>query len=277
MSSAPDWGIGEYEMFAPALVPAAEHLLRVAAPHSGERAIDLGCGSGNVTLPLAAAGPVVTAVDPSLRLLGVASDKLRTAGYDVHPVQAGAESLPLPDGDADLIVSNFGLIFCTEPEAAFAELARVLAPGGRLLYTAWLPSGAIGEIAKRMRAATTDPAISSPRAAFVGAPAGDGPPPVLWHDPATFAHLVPGGADAITLHDGEAVFTAGSADEWFGQMERHHPMWIAAQQAIEPATWASIRAEGLEILAAETAPGGGIAIRSPYVVVEIHPASELPG
>ncbi len=271
MSSAPDWGIGEYEIFAPSLVPAAEHLLRLAAPHSGERAIDLGCGNGNVTVPLAQAGPAVTAVDPSLRLLGLATEAVRRAGHDVRPVQAGAEALPLPDGDADLIVSNFGLIFCPEPEAAFAELARVLAPGGRLLYTAWLPEGAIGEIAKRMRAATTDPAISSPRAAFVGAPAGDGPPPVLWHDPATFAHLVPGGADAISAHEGEALFPAGSPDEWFTQMERHHPMWLAAQQAIDPATWAELRQQGLEILAREAVPSGGIAIRSPYVVVEIHP------
>lgn len=270
MSSAPDWGTGQYEIFAPALVPAAEHLLQLAAPVPGERAIDLGCGSGNVTLPLCAAGAMVTAVDPSLRLLGVATEKARMADYDVRGVLAGAELLPLPDGDADLIVSNFGLIFCTDPEAAFAELARVLAPGGRLLYTAWLPSGPISDIAHLLRAAASPPG-AAPRASFVAraltAPSGT----PLWHDPATFAQLVPGGEAAISTHDGAASFPAGSADEWFTEMERHHPMWLAAQQAIEPARWAELRKEGMEILTAASPDGEPFSIRSPYVVIEIHP------
>lgn len=269
MSSAPDWGIGEYEKFAPSLVAAAEQLLHLASPVPGERAIDLGCGTGNATLPLCASGATVTAIDPSLRLLGVATERAKVAGYDVAAVNAGAESIPLPAGDADLIVSNFGLIFCPEPEAAFRELARVLTTTGRLLYTAWLPIGPIAEIAKRLRAASTDPRNPS-KSAFVSEP-GPNAPAVLWHDPATFAHLVPGGADAITVHEGEAIFAAESAEQWFTEMETHHPMWLTAREVIGAEAWAPIRAKGLEILASSLADDGTLAIRSPYVVIEIHP------
>lgn len=267
MSSAPDWGIGAYEVFAPSLGAAAEHLVGIAAPRPGERAVDLGCGTGNATLPLLNAGAAVTAVDPSLRLLGLAAEQAAAADHQLATVVAGAESLPLPDGDADLIVSNFGLIFCPDAPAAFAETMRVLAPGGRLLYTAWLPAGAIADVATLMREATgtkTQPSMPPVARDIEG-------PSVLWHDPATFANLVPGGSHAITLHHAEATFVADSGEAWFTEQETHHPMWLLAQQALPPTTWNSIHQQAVQILDAASPEGEPFAIRSPYVVVEIRP------
>ncbi len=269
MSSAPDWGIGAYEVFAPTLAPSAEHLVQLAAPQPGERAIDLGCGHGNATLPLLASGAHVTAVDPSLRLLGIASARAHDAGHQLAAVVAGAESLPLPDGDADLIVSNFGMIFCHDAPAAFSETARVLAPGGRLLYSAWLPSGPIADVAGRMREAanvTTQPAMP-PVARLADADASQ----VLWHDPDTFAGLVPGGAAAISLHAAQARFAADSAEDWFTVQETHHPMWLTAQRSIEPHDWATVRADAIAILDAAAPAGEPFAIVSDYAVVEIRP------
>ncbi|MBJ7471601.1 MAG: methyltransferase domain-containing protein [Solirubrobacteraceae bacterium] len=267
MSSAPDWGIGAYEVFAPSLSAAAEHLVELAAPRPGERAVDLGCGTGNATLPLLQAGATVTAVDPSLRLLGLAAARAAAADHQLASVVAGAESLPLPDGDADLIVSNFGMIFCPDAPAAFAETTRVLAPNGRLLYTAWLPTGAIADVATVMREATgtkTQPSMP-PVARDVEGPS------VLWHDPATFADLVPGGSDAVTLHHAEAVFSAESSEAWFTEQEIHHPMWLLAQQSLPDSTWASIHHRAVAILDAASPADQPFEIRSPYVVVEIRP------
>lgn len=270
MSAQQDWGIGEYEIFAPALLPAAERLVSRAAPVPGERAIDLGSGSGNATLPLLATGVTVTAVEPSLRLLGVTVERAKLAGYDVAPVNAGAESLPLPDGDADLIVSNFALIFCTQPEAAFAEVVRVLAPGGRLLFTAWLPTGPIAAIAQRIRAVITAGQRTG-QTAFVADPKAAQPGTVLWHDPATFAHLVPGGVDAITVEQDEVVFTAGSADEWFTTMELHHPAWLVAQEQLPAGKWAELRTSLVAELEGSVLADGTLAVTSDYVTIEIHP------
>lgn len=269
MSAQQDWGTGEYEIFAPALLSAAERLVARAAPLPGERAIDLGSGSGNATIPLLDAGATVTAVEPSLRLLGVTVDRVKLAGYDVAPVQAGAESLPLPDGDADLIVSNFGIIFCPEPERAFAELDRVLAPGGRVLFTAWLPAGPIAAIAQRIRAVIADGSV--PQARFAASsdevPAGT----VLWHDPETFAHLVPGGAAAISTELDQVVFTANSDEDWFAEMERYHPAWIGARAQLGDGRWAELRSELVGLLAESVTADGTLAIASDYVTIEIHP------
>lgn len=269
MTAQQDWGTGEYEIFAPALLSAAERLVARAAPMPGERAIDLGCGSGNATIPLLDAGATVTAVEPSLRLLGVTVDRVKLAGHDVAPVQAGAESLPLPDGDADLIVSNFAIIFCPEPEAAFAELDRVLAPGGRVLYTAWLPAGPISAIAQRIRSVIAEDNDSTARfaAASDEVPAGT----VLWHDPETFAHLVPGGAAAISTDLDQVVFTASSAEAWFADMERYHPAWIGARQQLGDDRWAELRTDLVALLAESVTTDGTLAVTSDYVTVEIRP------
>lgn len=264
MNAAADWGIGTYETFAPALEDAAAHLVRVAAPQPGERAVDLGCGSGNATLPLAAAGTHVTAVDPSLRLLGITAERARAAGHRITTSLAGAESLPLPGGDADLVISNFGVIFATDPVAAFDEVLRVLTPSGRFVFTAWTPKGPIAEVAGLMRATVAGEA---------GAPPAPAPGDVIaWHDPSTFEHLVPGGAAHVVVHEAEATFSAESAQAWVEQQAAHHPIWLSARRHVaDDAVWAALQAEATTVLAAGSTAETGFAVQSPYVVVEVHP------
>ncbi|MDO9356489.1 MAG: methyltransferase domain-containing protein [Solirubrobacteraceae bacterium] len=263
MNGAPDWGIGAYEAFASTLEAPAEHLVRIAAPHAGERAIDLGCGSGNATMPLAAAGAQVTAIDPSLRLLGIATERARQAGHRITSAVARAESLPLPDGDADLVISNFGVIFANDPPAAFAEVLRVLARGGRFVFTAWKPTGPIADVSRLMRAATIGD--SGPLQHVE-------PAVVAWHDPETFEHLVPGGLGVIVVHESAADFTAESAEAWVQQQAETHPLWLSAREHIaDDAIWARVMTDSVEALAPGTQPDGGFVVSSPYVVIEIHP------
>lgn len=262
MSTRVDWGDGAYEVFSPALRPAAERLVELARPTAGERAIDLGCGDGNVSLPLVRAGAHVTAVDPSLRLLGLADQRVRDDGHQLTTVVGTAESLPLPDGDASLVLSNFGLIFTPEPGRAVAEALRVLAPGGRLLYSAWLPTGPIAQIGQAFGAAITGDATVA-----------ESPSPISWHQPATLAPLVPGGASAITAHHGEIDFHAPSAQAFNDEQAEHHPMWRAMREALgDEQAWEQLMREATAILKAASPPDRFL-VRSQYVVVEIHPGS----
>lgn len=266
MSAAPDWGNGRYELFAPALEASAANLVRIAAPQLGERAVDLGCGSGNATLPLAAAGAQVTAIDPSLRLLGIATERAREAGHRITSAVAGAEAIPLPAADADLVISNFGVIFAFDPTAAIREVMRILTPDGRFLFSAWQPRGAIADVARVMREAAVGSATPSP----IRNP--DGANVVLWHDPSTFAHLIPGGANAITVHEAETDFVAESADAWIQQQAESHPMWLAAREHLaDDAVWRKVLAQSIEVLAAGSRETDQLRVASPYSVIEIHP------
>jgi SAM-dependent methyltransferase len=102
-----------------------ERVVERAVPR-GARALDVGCGTGRLSLALAKnEGARVWGVDPSPEMLAVARAK------GVHVKQARAESLPFKDAWFDAVVFHL-VVHLVDRPAAFAEARRVLAPGGRI-------------------------------------------------------------------------------------------------------------------------------------------------
>lgn len=210
-----DWGVGEYERSASALVPAAEALVEAARLVPGERVLDLGCGTGTVALMAARAGAVTVAVDPAARLLEVARAQALDERLDIEFLPGEAASLPLPDGAVSAVLSNFALIFCPDPVAAAKEMARVLAPEGRIIFTAWLPGGAVGQMSQ---------AAGEMVRAALGAPAP--PPPFAWHDTAALATLFAPDGMTVSTERHELAFTAASPVAYM-ESSSTHPMAVA--------------------------------------------------
>jgi SAM-dependent methyltransferase len=129
--------------FGRRVVLDAPMLARVdAAP--ARRALDVGCGEGRFCRMLRARGIAATGIDPTGALLEEARRRDPEGDYR----EGRAEALPLPDGAFDLVVSYLSLIDIPDSAAGIAEMARVLAPGGRLLIanlnsfvTAGMPDG----------------------------------------------------------------------------------------------------------------------------------------
>lgn len=250
-----DWGTGEYEHTAEQLVPAAVVVVGHLAPHSGERVVDLGCGTGNGTLVVGASGAEVTGVDPSERLLEVAAVRAAEAGIGADFAVGDAATLPVEDGSVDAVVSVFGLIFAPDPEAAAAEIARALRPGGRLVFSAWLPSGAIAEQMGVRYAAMAE----------IGEPLG--PPPFAWHEAARLEELLTPHGFEVELHAHELPFTASSPSAYVSEQLATHPLWLATRHALGPrGTWDDLASRLVDLFTERNEDPAAFRVTSPYVV-----------
>jgi demethylmenaquinone methyltransferase / 2-methoxy-6-polyprenyl-1,4-benzoquinol methylase len=110
--------------------------IAVARPRAGERVLDVAAGSGDLAAALARAVGArgeVWATDVNRRMLERGRDRLVDAGTLAPAVQCDAERLPFATGSFDCVTVGFGLRNMTRKEAALAEMARVLRPGGRLV------------------------------------------------------------------------------------------------------------------------------------------------
>lgn len=104
------------------------------------RAIDVACGPGTTTLMLAPAVRNVTCVDFSARMLEQLRRNASAAGVrNIDVVEADGQALPFADNSFGLGVSMFGLMFFPDRKRGFAELHRVLTPGGQALVSSWAP------------------------------------------------------------------------------------------------------------------------------------------
>jgi len=108
----------------------------VARPRPGERVLDVATGSGDLALALGRRvrpGGEVWLTDVNRSMLQRGRDRMANQGLLAPAVQCDAERLPFPAGYFDCVTVAFGLRNMTRKDAALAEMARVLKPGGRLL------------------------------------------------------------------------------------------------------------------------------------------------
>jgi ubiquinone/menaquinone biosynthesis C-methylase UbiE len=250
-----DWGAGHYESTAEQIRPAARAVVAAAAIGTDERVLDLGCGTGNAALLAAGHTGQVTGVDPALRLSQVARARAASAGKKVEFLPGDAASLPAGDASMDVILSVFAVIFAPDPGAAAREMSRVLAPGGRIVLSAWIPAGAMFEM--------TSAAADAVRQA-AGAPA---PEPFAWHDRDALASLLEPYGFSVDVDQHSLAFCASSAQQFLDQETQNHPLAVAGLRILAQLGQAqALRARLLAILQAGNEDPASFRVTSRYVV-----------
>jgi SAM-dependent methyltransferase len=136
--AGPAW-IAQMDAMDRALAPVLDGVLSRAALTPGERVVDIGCGAGTSTL---AAGDAVgtfgkvLGVDISETLLGVA-EELAQKRSNIKLTLADAQTHAFVPGACDCLLSRFGVMFFQDTPAAFANMAKALCPGGRMVFATW--------------------------------------------------------------------------------------------------------------------------------------------
>lgn len=116
-----------------------ELLFELIGEAKNRQVLDVGCGEGALSLTLWRRGARVTGIDPSAAMIDAARRRAAGADADIPFCRAKAEAMPFPDGQFDLVLAKTILCFVDDATDVFAETARVLRPGGRLV---------IGELGK---------------------------------------------------------------------------------------------------------------------------------
>ncbi len=103
-------------------------LIRLAEVKTGDRALDVCCGTGDISIALAAAGAEVAGLDFSAAMLAVAKKR-----SPIQFLQGDAMNLPFPDNSFDIVAIGYGLRNLSSWERGLEEMWRVAKPGARLL------------------------------------------------------------------------------------------------------------------------------------------------
>lgn len=128
------------------LTPVSDVLFAAADLRPGERVLDVGCGAGPTTRRAAAlVGPsgAVVGADIARAMIDAArAEPAPEGGAQIEWLQADVATWDPADRRFDAVISRFGVMFFDDPAAAFGNLRRATAPGGRLCVAVWAPRAA---------------------------------------------------------------------------------------------------------------------------------------
>ncbi|HEX6670166.1 MAG TPA: class I SAM-dependent methyltransferase [Gemmatimonadales bacterium] len=165
------WTAGDFGRIAVSYERGAAEFVERLGLRSGERVLDVACGTGNLSLPAARAGASVTGIDIAPDLVAQLAARAAGEGLVLDAREGDAEALPFGDASFETTISMFGAMFAAHPQAAADEILRVTRPGGRIALASWTPASFIGGMLKLT-------------VAYVPPPAGM-PSVLLWGDPDT--------------------------------------------------------------------------------------------
>jgi SAM-dependent methyltransferase len=248
------WGAGAWQDAGEALLaPAHDELMRRLAPATGERWLDVACGTGAVARRAARAGAVVVGVDLAPRLIETAR-RLAAAQHLTISFDVGdTERLPYADDTFDVVCSAHGVAFAADHRAAAGELARVCSPGGRLGVTFWQSHPELERLMDR---------VGLPRPS-------DADRPRDWGRREYVTTLL-GAAFDLEFSDQMCAWRAASGEDAWGQFVASNGRAKLGVAAMPEAAREQLHTDWVRFFDAHAQRDGGISVARPYLLIVGH-------
>lgn len=142
------WSAGDFGQIARSYAPGAAEFVGRLHLQPGEQVLDVACGTGNLSIPAARKGAVVTGQDIAPNLLEQGRKWAASEGLSIRFDQNDAEAMPYEDASFDTVITMFGAMFAPRPELVASEMTRTVRPDGRIAMANWTPEGFIGQFFK---------------------------------------------------------------------------------------------------------------------------------
>ncbi|HYV65352.1 MAG TPA: class I SAM-dependent methyltransferase [Myxococcales bacterium] len=213
------WASGDFAVIGTTLQIVGESLCEAVDLEAGSRVLDVACGNGNASLAAARRFCKVTGLDYVPELLERAAERARAEKLDLELIDGDAEQLPFEDGQFDVALSTYGIMFAPDQERAAREIARVVKPGGKIGMANWTPEGFIGQLFKTVGRHVPPPAgVASP---------------IYWGMDSRLRELFPE-ARSLQMTRKEFVFRYQSAAHFVDVFRRYYGPTYKAFGALDP-------------------------------------------
>jgi SAM-dependent methyltransferase len=250
------WSSGDFAVIGTTLQIVGEELAESVDLRAGEAVIDVAAGNGNATLAAARRFARVTSTDYVPELLGKGELRARAESLEVRFEVADAEALPFGDGEFDVALSSFGVMFAPDQRRAATEISRVVRPGGRIGLANWTPEGFLGDVFRTV-------------AVHVPAPAG-APSPLAWGTETRLVELFGRVATDLRCRRREFRFRYRSPAHWLEVFRAYYGPTLKAFAALDEAGQRRLAADLAALLERRNVGGpAGLVVPAEYLEVVI--------
>ncbi len=231
------WATGDYGAVARAMFwDVGAQIVERVGVRTGDRVLDVACGTGNAAIRAAQAGGAVVGLDLTPELFEAGGRLARAAEVELDWVEGDAEALPFDDGSFDVVLSVFGCMFAPRHEVAADELARVLATGGRIGLCSWTPQSSIADLMRTLFA------YLPPASEFTQ-------PPPLWGSEEHVAGLFAGTGLRLRFEREHVAMCFPSVEDALRMFETKWGPFVQAREELERhGRWSALRADLAEVL-----------------------------
>lgn len=252
------WAAGDYDTIAQPLWPAGARVVEATGVGTGDVVLDVACGTGNAAVQAATAGADVIGLDLTPELFDRARIRASAAGVEVEWREGDAESLPFDDGRFDVVLSTFGAMFAPRHAVVAGEMARVLAPGGRLGLCSWTPEGGVGDFFRTV-------------GQHLPPPPPFAQPPLLWGTEDHVRTLFAGTGITLEFSREDVEFRFASVEEEIEHFEVRFGPLVRARELLEPqGRWQALHDDLVAQVERHLQPDGTTRSTGEYLLVVGH-------